>query len=155
MIAVYNTRGRELLARGYDSPESLDVSAPAMGDTLSVTTACNSTRLVRLERSPGGGRAFYGADREPLCEDLGDLRSYRAATPEEYDAFEAERLAQNLADVVEKFGAPRLGSLLRVVKCERDNTICDVASVLRDRNRDGLASQALAFRYLDANGVEA
>lgn len=77
-----------------------------------------------------------------------DFSDWEFASRTEVEAFALERRIAEYADCVETSGAPAFAASVRgLPRLQRDFALCACADLLRERGKDGRASQVLAFRW--------
>jgi hypothetical protein len=112
-----------------------------MGSVLRVSV--NGSTRFALVHETDGRRFFVDVDGVPLSFSDWDFASRR-----ETEDFHRERLLVRYADHVELHGAPAFAVLLNgVTRKMRDDMLCAVVEILRERGKHGKASQVAAYRF--------
>ncbi len=120
---------------------SLRVPDAPIGSVLRVTTREGSTRFVQKVSDV----MFLDVTGAEV-----DFVDWDFATRADVAGFLLERRLEQYADAVELHGAPAFAASIRgLPRLERDSVLCATADILRERHRDGKASQVLAYRFVE------
>lgn len=122
------------------------MTLPPVGSVLDVELASGSNRYARLTET-----GLVDVEGKPLGR-IEDCASWRHVNDQERADWEAEMLTQGLADVALTRGAVALSLLLAEAFDDprvRDDELCHVVNLLRDRRLDAKASQCAAMRFVD------
>jgi hypothetical protein len=144
MIATKTVQGVAPPAQVNTRPNGrYSVLAPEapIGAILRVTTRGGSTRFVQRVSE------LMFLD---VAGQLVTFVDWEFATRLEAQAFLREQRIEAYADAVDIAGAPAFAATVRgLPRLERDSIICETADVLRERGKDGRASQVLEYRFED------